>query len=94
MSRYQECNKLEKLWRCRWYIIVPFKATWYYISKTKIYEDKIENGKVKPTGKFDIMPWKLCWSVATGNIHYKMKYYYTAEEAFSSIEKKLNKTTI
>jgi hypothetical protein len=28
MKRFQECNKIQKLWRYRWYLLIPF--IWIY----------------------------------------------------------------
>lgn len=33
--RYQECNLLEKIWRIRFYLIIPFKWLWWRIFKKK-----------------------------------------------------------
>jgi hypothetical protein len=32
-KRFQECNWLEKVWRYRFYIFIPFKYIWYICIK-------------------------------------------------------------
>ena len=41
MKRFQECNKLEKAWRYRHYLLLPFKWLWYqYFSSFYITNDE------------------------------------------------------
>ena len=30
MKRFQECNRIEKIWRYRWYLLIPFKFFYHY----------------------------------------------------------------
>ena len=40
-KRYQECGPLEKLWRRRYYLLIPFKwIKWKIFTKEKEYDGK------------------------------------------------------
>lgn len=91
MKRYQKCNKLEKIWRCRWYLATPLIAFWKWISKTKVGIDEEIDGKLVHTDKCYIASWKLCWRIALGDIGTKMNYYYTMEEVEKHFEELLKK---
>lgn len=30
MKRFQECNRIVKIWRYRWYLLIPFKFLYHY----------------------------------------------------------------
>ena len=93
MKRYQECNKLQKFWRCRWYIIVPFIVFWHKVVGTKVYEEEFNEKEkcIEPTGNSELLSWFLCWRVALGDAQSKMKYYYTTDEVFEKIKEKTNR---
>jgi hypothetical protein len=84
MKRYQECNRLEKLWRCRWYLLLPFKWFWCnYIKPIKIIETKFDENHNLYIRK-DEIGWtpkgKMLWSILVGTTQTKMNWYYTMEE--------------
>lgn len=88
MKRYQECNRIEKVWRQRWKLIVPFVAIFYYVTRKKVYMDvSVDNGIVH-TNHFDYMSWKLCWRIAQGDSSSKMNHYYTQEEVMQRLNDK------
>jgi len=77
-KRFQDCNKIEKLWRYRYYSLIPFMFI-----KTKILnliynsektEDHISNVKL--------------WKILIGVIQFKMKYYYTMKEVEEKFKRK------
>ena len=77
-KRYQECSWYEKLWRCRWYICVPFYAFYLWFDKEVVTNDDTEEEAV--------MPFWLCWSCSVGHFECaKMQFYYTTEEVFARI---------
>ena len=93
MKRYQECNTFTKIWRCRWYLAVPFYSIYLWITRSKIYEDEIDeiNNSISPTGEYEIMSLRMCWDIAIGSIQSsKLKYYYTTEEVFGKLKDKIN----
>ena len=73
-KRYQDCSKLEKFWRWRWYIILPFfvLSRWIMglLSFSK-YRDSL----------------KECYQISIGDIEFKMGWYYTFEEVKEIFEK-------
>lgn len=77
MKRYQECNKLTKLWRKRWYILAPFMFIGQYIYYRSNRTEK---------NWYDI---EILWSIVIGDLQIKrMKYYWTSEEVFENIKNK------
>lgn len=89
MKRYQECNRLEKIWRMRFYIPVPFIFFWRVVfNPLKAYLDKMENGNIIHTDEYEIIKGRQLWGVIKSSAQFKMKYYYTSEEVFEKIRKK------
>lgn len=81
MKRYQECNKIEKIWRKRWYLLIPFQWFWYStVVKFKVYIDEIKDGELVDTGEYEIIRGKNLWSLLKGMAQSKMKWYYTMDE--------------
>ena len=78
MKRFQECNIIVKLWRYRWYLLIPIKWVYYtYIKAFVIIND--EDGSIyNPRGK---TLWKLLKGIAQGS----MKWHYTWEEVKSKL---------
>jgi hypothetical protein len=73
MKRYQNCNRLVKLWRHRHYIPIPFKWLYrQYLKPFLIYDD--DDGSIDP------LQGKLLWATLISSAHIKMKWYYTMEE--------------
>lgn len=75
-KRFQECNKLEKLWRYRWYLLLPF--VWL---KMKISISLNDVDDLNLTNK-------NIWRLSKGLMQSKMKWYYTMEEVEASFNKK------
>lgn len=69
IKRFQECNSLEKIWRYRWYLLLPFQ--WLKI--------KISVLKAKDIDDIN-MNNKNIWKISKGLMQGKMKWYYTMEE--------------
>ena len=74
MKRIQECNKLEKVWRYRWYGLLPF------IWLACMYKAFKYGKKPGPVEGF----WRtheFYYSIRLGEIQMrKMNWYYTHEE--------------
>jgi len=93
-KRFQECNWIEKLWRYRWYLALPFMYIWnkFYMGPIpghKWDEEKQEHVEVPP-----LYPdGKLVWKITLGLVQTKMHWYYTSEEVFERLHDKLNKKT-
>jgi hypothetical protein len=80
VKRYQECSKIEQLWRRRWYLIVPFWAVWNTLFKARVYMDEEVDGKIVHTDKYEHMNFKNWMRILKGSVQSKMHYYYTQEE--------------
>ena len=90
MKRFQECNKITKIWRYRWYLLIPFHYIFPTIKRQKIWEDEYdeENETIRPTGNFHYSDKKLRWRLAKSHAQTKMNWFYTTEEVFENIKKK------
>ena len=87
MKRYQECNKLIKLWRLRWMLLVPlYSIKCFFLLQS--FLDFENNGYIVHTNSYRYMSFKECYSIAVGDLQIKMKYYYTSDEVFSMINEK------
>lgn len=82
MKRFQECNKLEQLYRLRWYVLIPFQWLWsMYVKPIVVWDtsEKQTGDKWSPRGK---NLWKLLKGAAQG----KMRWYWTHEEVKEQIK--------
>lgn len=91
MKRFQECNKIEKIWRYRWYLTMPFIFIYRYIKGLKVYETIHKNNRVIDTGNYHIPNAKTIWKIILGEIHFKMKWYYTDKEVRQMFKNKFKK---
>lgn len=89
MKRYQECNKVVKLIRKRWILIVPFIFIFNWLKGIKVYEDEIVDGKLKNTNKFKFANTKLIWRISICYAHRKMIYYHTSDEVMKKIKERI-----
>lgn len=92
IKRYQECNWLVKLWRRRFYLLMPFKFLYYtYIKQFRVYRDEIVDDKIVHTDNYDVTRGKLLWQLLKGDAQGKMHWYHTMEEVeehFKEFKKK------
>tara|TARA_R110000772_G_scaffold95789_1_gene194130 strand:- start:4359 stop:4691 length:333 start_codon:yes stop_codon:yes gene_type:complete len=86
--RFQESNKIEQLWRYRFYLYIPFLWTYYSIIGFKIYIDKRLGDNIIQTSEYRLSKGKELWKLLIGIQQGKMKWYWTPEEVFSKIRKK------
>ena len=87
-KRYQNCNQLVKLWRRRWYILIPFIWAWYsYLNDFKVFRDEINNDEYVHTDKYDVMKGKMLWSLLIGDAQSKMNWYHTHEEVMEKVKR-------
>ena len=88
MKRFQECNKIGKLWRYRWYLQIPFKWVWAtYVKPLRVYKDEFtEDGFINHTDNYDIMTGKNLWSLLIGDAQFKMMWYHTHEEVMDNFK--------
>ena len=87
MKRFQECNRIVKIWRYRWYLAIPFVFLWRTIS-FEIFEDEVVDGKVKPTGETINVDSATLWGICVGDAQFKMEWHYTHEEVKASMNEK------
>lgn len=89
MKRFQECNKIEKVWRYRWYLALPFLYLWnkWYMGPIpgtywdEFQQKHIETEPIYPDGK-------LVWKLTVGEVQMKMNWHYTSDEVFDRIKNK------
>ena len=80
-KRYQDSNLIVKMFRCLYYVPIPFQWVWciclsFIMRKiTKKYIEYTPNKKVL---------WELLVGKAQGN----MRYYYSSEEVMNKIKEK------
>ena len=87
MKKFQDCNRIVKIWRYRWYLYIPFKfIRQYTLLKFEDLVSKEQDFKVNA---------KTLWSLLIGSAQYDMKWYYTSDEVEdvfkSRIKTKLDK---
>lgn len=86
-KRFQDSNKIEQIWRYRYYLLIPIKWIWYSIVGLKIYRDEWNGDKIIHTNKYDLCKGKQLWRLLTGIQQGPMKWYYTQEEVFGKLKK-------
>ena len=92
MKRFQKCNIIEKIWRCRWFLLLPFQWAWYsWIKPFKVYQDDIINGKLVATDKYEIMTNKNLWGLLISDIQIRMEWVYTHEDIMAEVNQIINK---
>jgi hypothetical protein len=85
-KRFQECNWLGKMWRCRFYILIPFKYVWFrYVVPFKIGKDEIVNGELTHTNEYYVERGKNLWRLLVGETHISMGWYFTSDEVMGLI---------
>lgn len=90
-KRFQECNWLGKLWRYRFYLLIPFQYVYYsYIKPFKVYRDEFgDDGVLRHTDNYDVMKGYNLLRLLKGMMHSHMKWYYTSDEVFDNIRKNM-----
>jgi len=73
-DRYQHQPWYIRVWRCRYYLLVPWHA-YKYQKGSWIDENTEELAKEDP-----YISWRLGWKLAIGQAQGYMKYYYTWDE--------------
>ena len=90
-KRYQDCSKIEKFWRNRWKLTLPFMWLWYQFFKNwYVPITKYQNGKIIEDGK-TLLKGRELWEVLQGEIQSsnKMNYYWTMEEVKQKLKNKI-----
>lgn len=72
-KRFQECSWYEKLWRYRWYLMIPWWTVKFW--KTPWVDDDENLAEDEPWNT-----WTISWSIAVGTAQVKMEWYYTWDE--------------
>ena len=94
IKRFQECNWVEKLWRYRWYLLIPFQYIWYsYIKPMRVPETAYDDElcMTTTTGEEYLPKGKELWGILIGSAQHKMKWYWASEEVFNRIKEKYEK---
>lgn len=82
-KRFQDCNWLVKLYRYRWYLLIPFE---WSITRVRYHFSKYKNDSDDA-----LYTGKNLLSLLIGIAQYKMNWYYTSEEVFERFDIKRNK---
>jgi len=77
-KRFQYCSWYVKLWRRRYYFLVPYEAIKFYFLNS-LYARKSD----------DLLDFRTCCHITLGLACCKMKWYYTHEEVRERMKKKL-----
>jgi hypothetical protein len=85
-KRFQESNKMEQLWRYRFYVHIPFLWVWYMITEFKVYRDEMVDGKIVHTLNYEVCRGSRLWKLLIGLQQGKMEWYHTSEEVLSKIK--------
>ncbi len=90
MKRFQELNRIGKIWRRRHYIALPFQWLWYEIitdfevTSQSLKGGEMEDRVINPKG---VNLWKLL----EGLCQMKMGWYFTSDEIEDRVKSGLNK---
>lgn len=88
-KRFQESNKIEQIWRYRFYLPIPFMWLWYTIKGFKVYKDEWVDDKIIHTDEYYLIKGKTLWKTLKGIRQGNMEWYYTSEEVFDKIKKRV-----
>jgi len=80
-KRYQESNLIVKIWRCRWYITLPFIWLYYTIIGGAPIIDDSEY-------IIDRLNGLMLWKLLVGTIQIKMGWYHTSDEVLDKFTNK------
>lgn len=89
MKRFQECGKIEKTWRYRWYLILPFQWVWHrYINPMVVYIDEYGEDLegVEPIVRYEIPKGKTLWKILIGNAQFRMRWFHTMDDIMNRLD--------
>lgn len=88
VKRFQECSKIEQLWRYRFYLAIPFMWLWYSVVGFKVgIDDLTDDGDIIPTNETHTIHGKTLWSLLIGIQQSHMNWTYTLEEVMDKMKK-------
>ena len=87
-KRFQETNIVDRIWRYRFYVAIPFMWMYYMIKGFRVYIDEWEGDELIHTSKYKVYRWGILWKLLIGIQQGPMKWYYTSEEVFDKIKNK------
>lgn len=100
-KRFQDCNKIQKLWRYRWYLLIPIRTLWNWVFGKRIYlhilpdqdddflVEQITAKELKKPIYYKNRNFKQLWKLNTGLMQTKMKWWYTSDEVFDNIRERM-----
>lgn len=74
--RFQDSPWYIKLWRYRWYALIPFKAVYFRFCPW------VWNSGSDRVHVTEFSTWGEAWSIAVGDAQGRMNWLYTLEEVF------------
>lgn len=88
MKRFQDCNRVGKLIRYRWYLLIPIKYCYYnFFKKFKVFQDEIIDDSLIHTDNYEILKGNRLWEILKGDAQNHMNWYYTMDEVKNKINK-------
>ena len=86
-KRFQECNWVEKLWRYRYYMPIPFKWVYYSWFKDFVVIDIETTDPDSPNSdECLILKGRELWGILIGCAQIKMNWVWTSEEVFDGLD--------
>lgn len=93
-KRFQDCNRVVKLWRYRWYLAIPFMVSWYRIFGMKILIDDPDLDVIRENLDVPIFysekDKQRLTNICKGLVQGKMEWWYTDKEVFANMKKIIN----
>jgi len=77
-ARYQEQPWYIRVWRRRWYLLIPYNTLHWYKSTTK---ETIKD--------MDVTRLSFCYDMAIADAQIKMEWWYTMEEVMDHLKDKI-----
>jgi hypothetical protein len=85
-KRFQECNWLVKLWRLRYYVVIPFQWIYYSWFKNFTVIDIETNNPEEPLSCETLnLRGRELWGVLLGSAQGKMKWYWEMDEVLGKL---------
>lgn len=79
-KRYQDCSLIVKIWRRRFYFLIPYEAIRFFFLNS-----------LHAKSSDDLIDFRSCWSIAIGLAQSRMNWTYSWEEVKERIDARMDK---
>lgn len=88
MRRYQHCRFPVRIWRRRWYLLVPFAAVLLHwrLRKWRLPPEPDWPDEVNASMEAEIKSWRGCWRTAISEAQIRMNWLYTMDELMERLD--------